>query len=163
MTLPPRWPSLWVALAISYAVAGLGGALTDIGPWYWALQLPDWKPPDLWFGPIWSTLFTLAAISGWLAWHAVPWPHSRRRVLVLFGINAVFNVAWSALFFALQRPDWALIEWGFLWASIAGLIAGLWRISRWAALLNLPYLAWVSAAGLLNWQVIVLNGPFPKA
>ncbi len=162
MTLPRRWPSLWVALAISYAVAGVGGALTDIGPWYLALKQPDWKPPDLWFGPIWTTLFTLAAISGWLAWHAAQWPHHRRRVVLLFAINAVFNVGWSALFFALKRPDWAMVEWGFLWASIVLLIVGLWRVSRPAALLNLPYLAWVSLAGLLNWQNVLMNGPFPN-
>ena len=160
MTLPPRWPSLWVALAISYAVAGVGGALTDIGPWYLGLQQPGWKPPDLWFGPIWTTIFTLAAISGWLAWHAVPWPHARRRVVLLFAANAFFNVLWSALFFTLKRPDWTMFEWGFLWLSIVALIVGLWRVSRPAALLNLPYLAWVSTAGLLNWQNVVLNGPF---
>ncbi len=160
MTFPPRWPSLWVALGLSYGVAALGGALTDIGPWYLALKQPDWKPPDLWFGPIWTTLFTLGAISGWLAWHGARWPHARRRVAWLFGMNALLNVAWSALFFALKRPDWAMYEWGLLWASVAALPLGLWRISRPAALLNLPYLAWVSVAGALNWQNIVLNGPF---
>ena len=160
MNLPPRWPSLWVALAISYGVAGLGGALTDIGPWYLALKQPDWKPPDLWFGPIWSTLFTLTAISAWLAWHAAAWPHLRRRVVLLFAFNALCNVAWSALFFTLRRPDWALIEWGLLWLSVLALVLGLWRVSRAAACLNVPYLAWVSLAGLLNWQNIVLNGPF---
>jgi benzodiazapine receptor len=160
MNLPPRWPSLWVALAISYGVAGLGGALTDIGPWYLALKQPDWKPPDVWFGPIWSTLFTLTAISAWLAWHAAPWPHLRRRVVLLFTFNALCNVAWSALFFALKRPDWALIEWGLLWLSVLALVLGLWRVSRASACLNVPYLAWVSLAGLLNWQNIVLNGPF---
>mgnify|MGYP003331045999 FL=1 len=160
MNLPPRWPSLWVALAISYGVAGLGGALTDIGPWYLALKQPDWKPPDVWFGPIWSTLFTLTAISAWLAWHAAPWPHLRRRVVLLFAFNALCNVAWSALFFALKRPDWALIEWGLLWLSVLALVLGVWRVSRASACLNVPYLAWVSLAGLLNWQNIVLNGPF---
>jgi tryptophan-rich sensory protein len=144
-------------LGLSYGVAAVGGALTDIGPWYLGLNQPAWKPPDLWFGPIWTTLFTLAAISAWLAWHAARWPHARRRVIVLFGVNAMFNIGWSALFFALKRPDWALIEWAFLWLSVLSLPVGLWRLSQAAALLNLPYLAWVSLAGLLNWQNIVLN------
>jgi tryptophan-rich sensory protein len=51
-------------------------------------------------------------------------------------------------------------EWVLLWGSIVLLIAGLWRVSRPAALLNLPYLVWVSVAGLLNWQNVVMNGPF---
>ena len=160
MTRPIPWRSLLWALALSYATAGIGGALTDLGPWYQGLRQPDWKPPDLWFGPIWSTIFTLCAISGWLAWHASEATEQRQRVAVLFGINAVLNVAWSALFFTLQRPDWSMVEWAALWLSVGTLVVGLWPLSRTAALLNLPYWCWVSIAGVLNWENVVLNGPF---
>jgi len=160
MRLAPIWPGLYLALALSYATAGIGGALTDLGPWYQALRQPEWKPPDIWFGPIWTTIFTLAAVSAWLAWHAAAWPAQQRRVVWLFVFNALCSVAWSALFFALQRPDWAMWEWGVLWLSVASLVAGLWPISKLAALLNLPYLIWVSVAGALNWANVVMNGPF---
>lgn len=160
MRLAPIWPGLYLALALSYATAGIGGALTDLGPWYQALRQPEWKPPDLWFGPIWTTIFTLAAVSAWHAWHAAAWPAQQRRVVWLFVFNALCNVAWSALFFALQRPDWAMWEWGLLWLSVASLVVGLWPISKLAALLNLPYLMWVSVAGALNWANVVMNGPF---
>ena len=160
MNLPPRWPGLWLALAVSFGVAGLGSALTDLGPWYQALRQPEWKPHDLWFGPIWTTIFTLAAISAWWAWHAAPTVPARRRLLVLFAFNAVCNVAWSGLFFALPRPDWAMGEWVLLWLSVGALVVGLWPLSRLAALLNLPYWVWVSVAGALNWANVVLNGPF---
>lgn len=155
-----RWRPLVVALIISYAVAGLGGALTDLGPWYQALQQPDWKPPDWAFGPIWTSIFTLAAISAAWAWQRSVGAAQRRRVVLLFGVNAVLNVAWSALFFALKRPDWAMLEWGLLWLSVASLVLGLWRISRGAAWLNLPYWVWVSIAGALNQANVALNGPF---
>ena len=79
------------------------------------------------------------------------------RDRALFASFGVLNMLWSFLFFTLKHPDWALIEWGFLWLSVLSLVLGLWRTSRVAAGLNLPYLAWVSTAGLLNWQVIVLN------
>ncbi|WP_019429130.1 TspO/MBR family protein [Limnohabitans sp. Rim47] len=149
------------AFALSYVTAGIGGALTDLGPWYFALRHPAWKPPDAAFGVIWTTIFTLCAISGWLAWQAASTPALRRRVAGLFGLNAVLNIIWSALYFKLQRPDWALVEVVFLWLSILALIVGLWRLSRWASLLLLSYGVWVSIAAVLNWQTVELNGPFP--
>ncbi len=152
--------TLGIALVLSYATAGIGGALTELGPWYYALKQPTWKPPDTAFGVVWSTLFTLAAISGALAWRAAGTAGLRRRVWLLFGANAVLNILWSGLYFKLQRPDWALIEVVFLWLSIAVLIVGLWRLSRWASALLVPYLVWVSIASALNLATVQLNGPF---
>lgn len=151
---------LAIAFALSYATAGIGKALTELGPWYYSLRLPDWKPPDVAFGVIWSLLFTLGAISGWLAWQAADTAALRRRVAWLFGLNALLNVLWSALYFKLQRPDWALYEVGLLWLSILALILGLWRLSRWASLLLLPYAVWVGIATALNLATVRLNGPF---
>jgi len=150
---------IW-ALAVSYATAGLGAALTDLGPWYLALRQPEWKPPDPAFGVIWTTIFTLCAISAWLAWQAASAQALRRRVLVLFAVNALLNVVWSALYFKLQRPDWALVEVVFLWLSILALVVGLWRISARASLLLVPYFVWVSIAAVLNLETVHLNGPF---
>lgn len=157
---PTSLRRLLVAFVLSYATAGMGAALTDLGPWYFALKHPPWKPPDAAFGAIWSTIFTLCAISGWLAWQAADTPALRRRVAWLFGINAVLNILWSALYFKLQRPDWALFEVVFLWLSILALIMGLWRLSRWASLLLVTYWIWVSIAAVLNVQTVMLNGPF---
>lgn len=154
------WRALLLAFALSYATAGIGAALTELGPWYFALKHPPWKPPDAAFGVIWSTIFTLCAISGWLAWQAADTTALRRRVAALFGANALLNVLWSALYFKLQRPDWALFEVVFLWLSILALIIGLWRLSRWASLLLITYWVWVSIAAVLNVQTVMLNGPF---
>lgn len=151
---------LAVAFVLSYATAGIGGALTDLGPWYYALRQPDWKPPDAVFGIVWTTIFTLCALSAWLAWRAADTATLKRRVLGLFGLNAVLNILWSALYFKLQRPDWALLEVVILWLSILALIVGLWRLSRPASLLLLPYLVWVSIASFLNLATVQLNGPF---
>ena len=150
----------WLSLALSFTVAAIGGALTDLGPWYQSLRQPAWQPPDVWFGPIWTTIFTLAAVSGWWAWQAAVTPAQRARVVALFGINAALNIAWSALFFTFKRPDWALLEWGALWLSVVGLIVGLRGLSARAAWLHLPYLAWVTVAGVLNQANVQLNGPF---
>ena len=152
--------ALLLAFVLSYATAGIGAALSELGPWYFALKHPPWKPPDAAFGAIWSTIFTLCAISGWLAWQAADTLALRRRVLCLFGVNAVLNIVWSALYFKLQRPDWALFEVVFLWLSILALVMGLWRLSRWASLLLVTYWIWVSIAAVLNVQTVMLNGPF---
>lgn len=160
MTLLLQQRGFWLSLALSFTVAAIGGALTDLGPWYQNLRQPAWKPPDVWFGPIWTTIFTLAAVSGWWAWLAAVTPAQRARVVTLFGVNAALNIAWSALFFTFQRPDWALMEWVGLWLSVVGLIAGLRGVSARAAWLNLPYLAWVTVAGVLNQANVQLNGPF---
>jgi translocator protein len=152
--------TLILAFVFSYATAGIGAALTELGPWYFALKHPPWKPPDAAFGAIWSTIFTLCAISGYLAWQAADTPALRRRVTVLFGANALLNIVWSALYFKLQRPDWALFEVVFLWLSIMALIMGLWRLSRWASLLLITYWVWVSIAAALNVHTVMLNGPF---
>jgi tryptophan-rich sensory protein len=81
-------------------------------------------------------------------------------VALLFSLNALLNIGWSALFFTFKRPDWALVEWGALWLSVVLLLVGLRRVSLRAAWLNLPYLVWVSVAGLLNHANVKLNGPF---
>jgi benzodiazapine receptor len=151
---------LALAIVLSYATAGIGGALTDLGPWYFALRHPAWKPPDAAFGVIWTTIFTLCAVSAWLAWQAAETPALKRRVAWLFGVNALLNILWSALYFKLQRPDWALYEVVFLWLSIVALIVGLWHLSRWASLLLTTYWVWVSIAAVLNWETVQLNAPF---
>ena len=81
-------------------------------------------------------------------------------ILALFLVNAILNVGWSLLFFRLQRPDWALIEVAFLWLSIVALIVAIAPLSRLAAWLLAPYLAWVAFAAVLNFAIVRLNGPF---
>lgn len=149
------------AAAMAIAVAVLGGLSTDIGPWYRSLTKPSWQPPDVAFGPVWTAIYALTAASGVIAWRAAADRGQREWLLILFSLNAFLNVFWSLLFFRLQRPDWALWEVGFLWASIVLLIVALRRHSRRAALLLVPYLAWVTFAAALNAEVVRLNAPFP--
>lgn len=78
----------------------------------------------------------------------------------LFALNGFLNISWSLIFFRLQRPDWAFYEVILLWLSILALIVYCGRFSKTAAALLVPYLAWVSFAGALNWAVVQLNAPF---
>jgi tryptophan-rich sensory protein len=112
------------------------------------------------FGPIWSTIFTLCALSGWGAWQLSQTPAQKARIVLLFALNGVLNIVWSYLYFQLHRPDWALVELYGLWASVLLLMVGLWPMSKTSSLMLLPYLIWVTAAGFLNSATIELNGPF---
>ena len=155
-----RWRPIAGAAAAAIAVAGLGAAATDLGPWYQSLVKPSWQPPDWLFGPAWTLIYALTAISGAVAWSAARDARSRTRILALFALNALLNVTWSELFFGFQRPDWALAEVGLFWMSILMLIVVLRRYSRTASLLLWPYLAWVTFAAFLNLAVVRLNYPF---
>ena len=78
----------------------------------------------------------------------------------LFLVNCLCHLLWSPLFFKLRRPDWALIEVGALWLSIAVLVVWLAPVSSLASWLLAPYLAWVTFAAWLNYTIVRLNGPF---
>ncbi|MDX2264171.1 MAG: TspO/MBR family protein [Hyphomicrobiales bacterium] len=149
--------AIWTAATAAMLVALVGGVMTDIGPWYQSLRKPDWQPPDWLFGPAWTLIFTLAAIAGVKSWLRAPTQSDRDWIIILFAANGFLNVLWSLLFFRLKRPDWALIETGFLWLSVIVLIFALARYSKTAAWLLVPYAAWVTFASILNWKIVELN------
>ena len=149
-----------VALLAALGVAFIGGSITDLGPWYENLAKPDWTPPRPVFPIAWTLIFALAAMAGVTAWRKAPNVQVSDTVIGLFAANGFLNILWSLLFFRMQRPDWAFYELIVLWLSIAVLIVYCWRLSRLSGLLLVPYLAWVTVAGALNWQVVQLNPPF---
>ncbi|HEX8382950.1 MAG TPA: TspO/MBR family protein [Sphingomonas sp.] len=155
----PSTPTI-IAVAVAIFLGGFGGLMTLIGSWYHNLRKPGLQPPNWLFGPAWTIILGLAAWSAVIAWNAAPDGAARANVVILFAANAVAHALWSPLFFRLRRPDWALVEVVFLWASLVALVVGLWPISTKASLLILPYLLWVSFAAWLNWAIVRLNRPF---
>lgn len=154
-----RWISLAVFAAIMAVVATTGGSFRP-GPWYSALAKPSWTPPPWLFGPVWTVLYVLIAVAGWRVWQAAPAPgHDARRMvaLALWGVQACLNMAWSWLMFGLNRIDLAAADIAALWLAIAGFILAAAPVSRPAAWLFAPYLAWVSFAAALNFAVLWLN------
>jgi len=149
-----------VSFGLSAVTLAAGGALTRIGPWYFALAVPPWKPPNWAFGPVWSVIGVCSALSAAYAWRAAETPAQRKLILALFGVNAVLNVLWSLLFFRLRRPDWALIEVVLLWLSVLAPLLLLWPIRPLSSLLMLPYLLWVTIAATLNLSIVRRNAPF---
>jgi tryptophan-rich sensory protein len=146
-----------IAFLLAVAVGGIGGAATEIGPWYFSLIKPTWQPPDWAFGPIWTLIYITTGIAGVRAWRLGD-ARQRRLFLIALLINCALNVLWSLLFFKMQRPDLALIEVVALWLSIVPLILLPLRYSPRSSLLMLPYLAWVGVAAYLNLTIVRLNG-----
>ena len=155
-----RWKPFAVGGLCAIAIASLGGALTDLSPWYENLVKPSWQPPDWAFGPAWTIIFALCAYSFGLAWQAARRLKTRLTIAWFFAFNMFLNVTWSWLFFTLQRPDYALVEVVLLWLSVLALILALRPISRRASLALVPYLVWVGFAGAVNLAVVRLNAPF---
>lgn len=136
------------------ALAALFGAQFAPGPWYEGLRKPPLNPPSWVFGPVWSVLYLGIAVAGWLVWRARP---ASATPLALWGVQLALNAAWSWLFFGLNRPGVALVEIGLLLVLLVATTVAFSRVHTWAALLLVPYAAWVSFAVYLNAGLWYLN------
>lgn len=149
--------ALIVALGVTYAAAAVGAlASVQARSFYAELIRPEWAPPGWLFGPVWSALYTLMAIAVWLVWRYAGFPAARLAV-GLFAAQLVANALWSWLFFAWRLGAVAFAEVLLLWALIAATAVAFWRVSRLAAALLAPYLAWVTFASALTWAIWRLN------
>jgi tryptophan-rich sensory protein len=154
-----RSPSrLAISIVICYVPAGIGSFFTvpATGTWYAALDKPWFTPPAWVFGPVWTVLYLLMGISLYRLWMQQG-SYEIRLPAILFGVQLALNALWSFLFFGLQSPFLGLIEIVALWISIAVTIAALNRIDHTGAVLLVPYILWVSLAGVLNYAVFQLN------
>ena len=142
-----------IVFCLLVSTAAVTGAFFKPGEWYDRLRKPDWNPPKWAFPVVWTVLYAFIAIAGWLIWSADGFGFA----LIVWIIQLALNAAWSWLFFGLRRMDWAFWDVSGLLASILLFIVVAWPVSVWAALLFIPYFAWVATAALLNWTVWGLN------
>jgi len=143
-------------VALALAAGAVGGLAAAPGVWYAGLDKPDWNPPPWVFGPVWITLYLMIGVAGALAWSA----RATRAGKVGFGLYSLqlgLNALWSWLFFHWHRPDLALADLLVLLAAILGTTIAFRRIRPLAGALLLPYLAWVSFAGVLNAEIARRN------
>lgn len=146
---------LWLAIFL-VGVVGMGsaiGLLTQPGDWYAGLAKPGFNPPNWLFAPVWTLLYVMIAIAGWLVWLDLPDSTAMRLWLV----QVALNFLWSPVFFGLHSIGLALAIIVLLLAAILGFIAAAWRRKPAAAALFVPYAAWVGFATLLNASIWQLN------
>jgi len=149
---------LFALIILCLAVSGIGGAITatSVDTWYRALVKPPFNPPDWVFAPVWTTLYILMGIAAWRVWRTRSFEATRTGFAV-FSVQLCLNLAWSFLFFGLQRIDLALFEIVILLCAIITNTILFWRIERLAGLLFVPYVAWVTYATILNASLWLLN------
>lgn len=163
MSRPPPSSNLRSALGllgwllVAFAAAAVGGfASASAGDFYRELVRPSWAPPGWLFGPVWSVLYALMGISAWLVWRARGFAGAR-GALTLFVLQLAVNALWTWLFFVWNLGAVAFGEILLLWLLIVANMVLFSRVSKFAALLLLPYLAWVSFACALTFATWRLN------
>jgi tryptophan-rich sensory protein len=146
---------LVIFLLIAFVPAVFGG-LFGPGDWYRSIAKPSWTPPGWLFGPVWTMLYAMIGVAGYLAYGRCD---GRQRTIAfgVYGLQLLLNALWSWLFFGLQRTGLAFVDIVALLALIALNVVVFLPISRVAALLLVPYALWVSFATALNFSIWRLN------
>ncbi|WJI10421.1 tryptophan-rich sensory protein [Methanobacterium sp. CWC-01] len=149
-------PKLMVSLIIVFIVVAIGSVATSpqIPVWYATLARPAWAPPNWLFPVVWTILYILIGISLFLVWRK---SLESKQALVVFAVQLGLNLLWSLVFFGLHSIVGGLVIILMLWMAILANIIVFYRISRWAGLILLPYLVWVSIASYLNYSIYLLN------
>jgi translocator protein len=156
--------ALVLFLAIAFAVAAFGSLATfqNVDGWYADADKAFWTPPNVVFGPVWTVLYTLMSVAAWLVWRRPASPE-RRRALTVYIAQLVLNAIWTPVFFGL----YPVVGPPALWAALAIIVAldvmvlvtmlRFWPVRRVAAVVLIPYWAWVLYATTLNAALAVMN------
>lgn len=148
----PQWLALLAIISVTLLPGAIIGRLTvgAIKDWYPSLRKPSWNPPNWLFAPVWTTLYLSMSVAAWLVWRTDP---DARVALLLYSVQLVLNHMWSPIFFLLRKPAAAFFELCLLWVTVVLTTYHFAQICPRAAQLMLPYLAWISFAGLLNFRI----------
>jgi translocator protein len=149
---------LFLSIIIHLAVGFLSSFATrpNIAGWYATLNRPSFAPPNYLFGPVWTVLYILMAISCYLVYKAAVSKAQKNKALRVYAIQLLLNFAWSFIFFYFKQIGLAAIEIVIMLTAIGYTIYLFRAINKWAAYLLLPYFIWVSFATVLNmayWQL----------
>ncbi len=152
-----QWLVLILFLAVCLGVGGLGSIPTakSVRDWYPRLRKPPGTPPSWVFGPVWTTLYVLMAVSAWLVWRQYGW--GARAALLIFAAQLALNLAWSGIFFGARQIGCAFAEIVILWLAILFNIVIFYPLDSIAAWLLAPYLLWVTYASYLNCGIWLRN------
>jgi translocator protein len=156
MKLRPLFP-LAVSILVCELVGMAGSVFTfqSIPTWYATLNKPALNPPSWVFGPVWVTLYALMGIAAFLVWQKKS--KASKHALIAFGVQLFLNAIWTPIFFGMRNPLGGLIDILLLWIAIIVTIVMFSKISKSAAWLLAPYLAWVTFATYINYSIWKLN------
>ena len=149
--------NLLIALAIPLAVGGLAALLSGGMKDYKTLNQPPLSPPGWLFPIVWTILYLLMGYASYRVYTADTDPASKRRALILYGVQLFFNFLWPILFFRFHLYLTAFLVLAVLWVFIYLTIRTFSAVDERAGDLLLPYILWVTFAGYLNLGVFLLN------
>jgi len=150
----------FIASIIICQSAGVFGSLVTfeaIPGWYITLEKPFFAPPNWIFGPVWIILYFLMGVSLYIVWENELKSKTRNVFFVVFAIQLILNALWSFLFFGLKSPLLGLVDILILNALVVVTIFYAKRVSKYAAMLLIPYMVWIIIASVLNYAIMVLN------
>ncbi|MFC1501093.1 TspO/MBR family protein [Elusimicrobiota bacterium] len=150
---------LVVSILICQTAGFTGSIFTQmsVNTWYQTINKPAFNPPNSIFPIVWTTLFILMGISLFLVWNEKFDDTEKKKAYYLFGLQLFVNVLWSLSFFGLRAPFLALIVLIGLWFLILLNITSFYKINKISGYLLIPYILWVSFAGVLNTYLWILN------
>jgi benzodiazapine receptor len=148
--------ALFVALCLGIGALGASVVQTSVDTWYAELIKPDFTPPDWVFGPVWTLLYVLMAVAAWRVWRAAD-SDTARGPLTLFALQLALTLAWTVVFFGLLKIGAAVATIIVLDVGVIVTVLAFRTVDRIAALLMVPYLAWVAFATVLSIAIWRLN------
>jgi len=152
-----------ISIIICESVGIIGSFFTfsSVSNWFPTLVKPWFSPPSWLFGPVWTMLYFLMGLSLYIVWNykteTISKQKYKKQFFILFGIQLILNALWSFLFFGLKSPISGLIDILFLDITVITTIIYANRVSKYAAVLLAPYMAWIIFATLLNFEIALLN------
>lgn len=138
----------------------LGYGQTGTYNWYSQLIKPAWSPPSWLFGPVWSLLYALIAVSFGTVFFKVFSGKLLWIVALPFMLNLIFNFAFAPIQFGLRNNLLASLDILLVLATLLWALYAIWRAApdlRWVVYINIPYLFWVSFASVLQLTITYLN------
>lgn len=154
-----KWAPLLTFILICELAGAFGSFFTreTLSSWYVYLNKPSFMPPSWVFAPVWTLLYFIMGIAGYLVW-SKGWSDQKvKGCLILFFLQLLVNASWSFLFFGLCSPLYGL--WGIcvLWGLVLLTTLNFYSVSKAATYLFIPYIVWVTFATVLNQQILALN------
>ena len=137
--------------------AGTTGAMFPTGTWYKQLNKPSWVPPNWVFPVAWTSIYLLIAFAG----ARVAPMEGSQAALAFWALQIAFNTLWTPVFFGARRLKGSLPIMAGLWLAVLGCLVTFWQVDTWAGLAFVPYMAWVTVAAALNYQMWRLNPDEP--
>lgn len=131
--------------------------MSPTNSWYSQLIRPSWAPPAFLFGPVWTLLYILIAISFGKVFQMV----FQKRILFIvalpFILNLIFNFIFTPIQFGLKNNLLAAVDIVFVLITLIWAMVAIYPHAKWITYMQIPYLMWVSFATVLQITITYLN------